>query len=44
LGGQEASVRTDAPTLAFRRIYRQKLLGGAVALPARSAPAGSPDV
>jgi phenylpropionate dioxygenase-like ring-hydroxylating dioxygenase large terminal subunit len=44
LGGQEVSVRTDAPTLAFRRIYRQKLLGGAVALPARSAPAGSPDV
>lgn len=29
----EASVRTDAPTLAFRRIYRQRLLGGcAVAL------------
>lgn len=26
----EASVRTDAPTLAFRRIYRQRLLGGGV--------------
>jgi len=24
---EEASVRTDAPTLAFRRIYRQRLLG-----------------
>ena len=44
LGGEEASVRTDAPTLAFRRIYRQKLLGSGVALPARREPAGSPDV
>lgn len=25
--GEESSVRTDAPTLAFRRLYRQKLLG-----------------
>lgn len=25
---QEASVRTDGPTLAFRRIYRSRLLGG----------------
>lgn len=25
--GEELSVRTDAPTLFFRRIYRQKLLG-----------------
>lgn len=24
---EEASVRTDAPTLAFRRLYRQRLLG-----------------
>ena len=44
LGGQEASVRTDAPTLAFRRIYRQKLLGGTVVAPARSEPTGSGDV
>ncbi len=30
---EEASVRTDAPTLAFRRIYRTTLLGGAAARP-----------
>ena len=34
---EELSVRTDAPTLAFRRIYRQKLLGGAASLPKRLA-------
>ncbi|MGJ0508038.1 MAG: Rieske 2Fe-2S domain-containing protein [Methylocystis sp.] len=28
LSGGEVSVRTDAPTLAFRRLYRQRLLGG----------------
>lgn len=39
----EASVRTDAPTLAFRRIYRQKLLGSAVAAPSRSGLAMTPD-
>jgi len=45
IGGDEVSVRTDAPTLAFRRIYRQKLLGSAVAAPSRGASAaGSPDV
>ncbi|QGM97070.1 hypothetical protein F7D14_06005 [Methylocystis parvus] len=26
--GEEVSVRTDAPTLAFRRLYRKRLLGG----------------
>lgn len=36
---EEASLRTDAPTLAFRRIYRQKLQGSSVAPPVRqSAP------
>ena len=45
IGGDEVSVRTDAPTLAFRRIYRQKLLGSAVEAPSRVGPAaGSPDV
>lgn len=29
----ECSVRTDAPTLAFRRIYRQKLLGSSAHRP-----------
>ncbi len=32
---EEASVRTDAPTLAFRRLYRQKLLGGMASAPQR---------
>jgi hypothetical protein len=31
--GEEASVRTDAPTLAFRRIYRDRLLGSAAEPP-----------
>jgi phenylpropionate dioxygenase-like ring-hydroxylating dioxygenase large terminal subunit len=34
---EEASLRTDAPTLAFRRIYRQKLQGSSVAPPVRQA-------
>lgn len=39
--GEEASVRTDAPTLVFRRIYRMRLLGGAAQRPARAgAPTG----
>jgi phenylpropionate dioxygenase-like ring-hydroxylating dioxygenase large terminal subunit len=33
--GEEASVRTDAPTLAFRRIYRQRLRGSEAHPPAR---------
>ena len=33
----EASVRTDAPTLAFRRIYRQSLKGSSVMRPERVA-------
>jgi phenylpropionate dioxygenase-like ring-hydroxylating dioxygenase large terminal subunit len=32
----EASVRTDGPTLAFRRLYRQRLLGGRVVAPGRA--------
>ena len=32
---EEASVRTDAPTLAFRRLYRQKLLGSSAVPPPR---------
>lgn len=35
--GEEASVRTDAPTLAFRRIYRKRLLGSAAARPAAAS-------
>lgn len=31
--GEEASVRTDAPTLAFRRIYRMRLIGSAAKRP-----------
>jgi len=31
--GEEKSVRTDAPTLAFRAIYRQRLLGSSAGLP-----------
>jgi phenylpropionate dioxygenase-like ring-hydroxylating dioxygenase large terminal subunit len=31
--GDEASVRTDAPTLAFRRLYRLRLAGSAAVLP-----------
>lgn len=34
---EELSVRTDAPTLAFRRMYRQRLLGGLVESPRRIA-------
>ena len=34
---EEASLRTDAPTLAFRRIYRQNLQGSSVAPPVRQA-------
>ncbi|WP_036284511.1 aromatic ring-hydroxylating dioxygenase subunit alpha [Methylocystis sp. ATCC 49242] len=37
---EEASVRTDAPTLAFRRIYRQRLLGSAATPPPRAAAPG----
>jgi phenylpropionate dioxygenase-like ring-hydroxylating dioxygenase large terminal subunit len=36
--GEEKSVRTDAPTLFFRKIYRQKLLGSSVE-PPQTAPA-----
>lgn len=32
---EEASVRTDAPTLAFRKIYRDRLLGTCVSPPRR---------
>jgi len=32
---EEASVRTDAPTLAFRKIYRERLLGSSVSAPRR---------
>jgi phenylpropionate dioxygenase-like ring-hydroxylating dioxygenase large terminal subunit len=32
---EEKSVRTDAPTLAFRRIYRQRLAGGSARPPVR---------
>jgi phenylpropionate dioxygenase-like ring-hydroxylating dioxygenase large terminal subunit len=32
LGGEEVSVRTDAATLAFRRLYRERLLGSRATL------------
>ncbi len=34
---EERSVRTDAPTLAFRRVYRQKLLGSSAGKPPADA-------
>lgn len=34
---EEASVRTDAPTLAFRRLYRARLRGSGAAPPPRGA-------
>lgn len=37
--GEEASVRNDAPTLAFRRLYRQRLLGSRAMKPDASAGA-----
>ncbi|PPD46535.1 MAG: hypothetical protein CTY15_00455 [Methylocystis sp.] len=40
--GEEVSVRTDAPTLVFRRLYRMKLLGGAAEPPAASRVADAP--
>lgn len=38
---EEASVRTDAPTLAFRKIYRERLLGSSVSAPRRREAAAS---
>lgn len=35
--GEEKSVRTDAPTLYFRKIYRQQLLGGSAKAPLSAA-------
>ncbi len=38
---EEVSVRTDAPTLAFRKIYRERLLGSFVSRPRRREDAAS---
>ncbi len=37
--GEEVSVRTDAPTLAFRKIYRERLQGSSVLRPRRGEDA-----
>lgn len=38
---EEASVRTDAPTLAFRKIYRERLMGSFTSKPRAAAPPAS---